>query len=158
MKFTATQVLVLMLNKECIDQEDPADKEVGIQVMDKVYKRAFLSITPPTVQMLSPGDERSMHVKWTYRAGLARPRRSCNAAVALSYLRLREDTQVSDRLAAIANLCNYDVRLNPIEIRKDHQYLGPCIFALALLNGDSSLLYREVYKGLETYKGLYPVL
>ena len=33
-----------MLNKECIDQEDPANKEVGIQVMDKVYERAFLSI------------------------------------------------------------------------------------------------------------------
>ena len=94
--------------------------------------------------MLPPGDERSINVKWTYRAGLARPRRSCNAAVALSYLRLRENTQVSDRLAIMANLCNCDVRLNTIEIKKDHLYLSACKFALALLNGDFSLLYLEV--------------
>jgi len=109
-------------------------------------------------KMLPPGDERSIYIKWTYRAGLARPRRSCNAAVALSYLRLRENTQVSDRLAIMANLCNYDVRFKTIEVEKNHQYLGPCIFALALLNEDFSLLYPEVYKGLETNRGLLPVL
>ncbi|KAH6715572.1 heterokaryon incompatibility protein-domain-containing protein [Leptodontidium sp. MPI-SDFR-AT-0119] len=96
----------------------------------------------------SPGDERSLEPKWTHRAGLAQPRRSCNAAVALSYLRTRDNTHVPDRLAILANLCNYDIRLNTIQVEKNHQHLGPCVFALALINGDFSLLYPEVYRGL----------
>ncbi|PVH81654.1 hypothetical protein DL98DRAFT_571010 [Cadophora sp. DSE1049] len=282
-------IRLIWIDQECIDQEDPADKELGIQVMDKVYQRAFLSIgllrtriesqdtlrvlkhfgpnsdggwgfsaaeisthdlvesmitffehimkdpwhtrawvlqeaysagprmvllfqhapgismsghrtisttlsvseiavhfdsfiilvdyatgfltrslaalaiTDDLAQrrlsllqqfkMLPPGDERSINIKWTYRVGSARPRRSCNAAVALSYLRTRGNTHIPDRLAIMANLCNYDVRLNTIEIEKNHQHLGPCVFALALINGDFSLLYPEVYKGLENFKG-----
>lgn len=34
----------LLTFKECINQENPKDKELGTQAMDKVYQRAFLSI------------------------------------------------------------------------------------------------------------------
>ncbi|KAL2068075.1 hypothetical protein VTL71DRAFT_16173 [Oculimacula yallundae] len=276
----------IWIDQECIDQEDPEDKELGIQVMDKVYQRAFLSIgllrtriesqdslraikhfllnsenpqgfntanVPPEELMESftaffglimndpwhtrawilqeafsagprmvlllqhapeisteglpcisetlsvseivlhldqfivmidyanwfltksptslptthdltqkrfailrefrkfpPGDMRSMESKWAHRAGSARPRRTCNAAVALSYLRTRDNTHVPDRLAILANLCNYEIRLNTIEVERNHHYLGYCVLSLALINGDFSLLYPEVYRDLRT--------
>jgi len=61
----------------------------------------------------------------------------CIAAVALSYLRTRGNTHIPDRLAIIANLYNYDYRLNTIKLEKNHRYLGACMLALALINCDS---------------------
>ena len=37
-------LLVSFISKECIDQENPSDKELGIQATDQIYQRAFLSI------------------------------------------------------------------------------------------------------------------
>jgi len=93
-----------------------------------------------------PGEERAMEAKWNYALGKTRPRNSCNAAVALSYLRTRDNTVVSDRLAIIANLCNYEYRLNTIEVEKTHRYLGACILTLALINEDFSILYPDIYE------------
>ena len=39
-------------------------------------------------------------------------RTTCNAAEALSYLSPRKNTIISDRLAILANLCKYDIRLD----------------------------------------------
>lgn len=71
-----------------------------------------------------PGDERSLEVKWTHTAGKTKVRRSCSAAVALSYLRTKQNTHVPDRLAILANLCNYDIRLDTIELEKKTHILG----------------------------------
>ena len=91
-----------------------------------------------------PGEERAMEARWNHPMGTTRPRRSCNAAVAVSYLRLRDNSVVSDRLAIIANLCNYEYRLNTLEVEKHHESLGACILTLALINEDFSILYPEV--------------
>lgn len=69
----------------------------------------------------------------------------CSAAMALSFLRMRFNSCLPDRLAILANLCDWDVRLDTQEIEKNHQSLSTCIFVLAILNGDHSLLYPEVY-------------
>lgn len=97
------------------------------------------------LQNFPPGDERSTKLKWSMPMGQSKPRRSCNAAVALSYLRSRDNTIISDRVAILANLCNYEIRLNIEEIEENHQYLGSCILTLALLNADFSILYPDVY-------------
>jgi hypothetical protein len=97
------------------------------------------------LETFPPGDQRAMEIKWTSQIGKTRPRRSCNAAVAISFLRSRDNTVISDRLAIIANLCNYEVRLDTLEVGKHHTHLGACILTLALINGDFSILYPEVY-------------
>ena len=75
-----------------------------------------------------------------------RSRKSCSAAVALSFLRYRKHSRLPDRLAIIANMCDYPVRLDTREIEKSHKSLAVCIFTLAILNADLSLLHPEVYQ------------
>ncbi|KAK3352871.1 heterokaryon incompatibility protein-domain-containing protein [Lasiosphaeria hispida] len=78
-----------------------------------------------------------------YRIGY--PKRSCNAAAALSFLRYRDNLVVSDRASIFANLCDYDYRLDMAEVSKRGHPLSACILALAFLNADYSLLIPEVY-------------
>ncbi|RDW71004.1 hypothetical protein BP6252_07567 [Coleophoma cylindrospora] len=72
-------------------------------------------------------------------------KRSCNAAVALSFLRTRDNDRIADRLAIVANLCDYSLRLNTIKLHETEHSLSLCIYVLALLNGDFSLLPPETY-------------
>ncbi|KKY15876.1 putative heterokaryon incompatibility [Phaeomoniella chlamydospora] len=72
------------------------------------------------------------------------PRDTCNAAVAISLLRNRKSYPPQDRLAILANLCDYDVRLDTREVRR-FPSLGVAYFALALINGDFSLLNPDAY-------------
>ncbi|KAL0257628.1 hypothetical protein SLS55_006791 [Diplodia seriata] len=79
-----------------------------------------------------------------------KPRRTCNAAVALSYLKTRENSRVVDRVAIVANLCGYDYRLNTTELDALQPRLGLCILVLSIKNGDLSLLVPELYQGVQT--------
>lgn len=74
-----------------------------------------------------------------------KPRRTCNAAMALCFLKRRNNDRVADRLAIIANLCNYRLRLNTVKLEKSQSRLSVCILALAIANGDFSLLSPEIY-------------
>lgn len=88
-----------------------------------------------------------------------RPRRVCNAAVALNYMRLRNLFRVADKLAIVANLCGYVVRLNTTELEKSQQSLGCCILTLSLANGDFSLLTPQMYHPLSsTQLGMFTSL
>ena len=86
------------------------------------------------------------------------PRFRCNAAVALSLLRSRSNHRPGDRLAILANLCNYEVRLDTVAIESNFRSLAICLFGLAYMNGDLSLLVPEVYQ-ISKVKGEsgYPV-
>ncbi|KAK6841063.1 hypothetical protein PG987_001923 [Apiospora arundinis] len=72
-------------------------------------------------------------------------RRTCNAAMSLTYLQLRGLTRVCDKLAIVANLGGYTLRLNTHELEKTQTSLSLCVHALALANGDFSLLTPELY-------------
>ena len=77
--------------------------------------------------------------------GNSKPRHTCSAAVAWSFLRHRDNDRVADRLAILANLCNFTLRLNTVALEKSQNRLSVCIFALAIANGDFSLLTPESY-------------
>ena len=77
--------------------------------------------------------------------GGSKPRRTCNAAVAWSFLKHRDNDRVADKLAILANLCDYTLRLNTVELEKSQKPLSVCIFALAIANGDLSLLSPDSY-------------
>lgn len=58
-----------------------------------------------------------------------KPRSSCNAAVALFFLRSRRNHRPTDRL----------------DITSEFTSLATCLFALAFISGDMSLLISEAY-------------
>lgn len=79
----------------------------------------------------------------------------CNASEALSYMSTRRNSVVSDRLAILANLCNYSVRVNTIKLDTDGHGLSMCAITLSVLNGDWSLVtgyqdYRDGKRGRTT--------
>ena len=72
-------------------------------------------------------------------------RPTINAAGALTLLKHRECYFNADRLAIIANMCDYDFRLDTKKVNANCHSLRLAILALALSNGDLSLLVPEVY-------------
>ena len=83
-----------------------------------------------------------------FRFGLdnIKPRPTCNAAVALSFLKHRDNDRVADRLAILANLCDYSLRLNTWELERSQSRLSVCVLAMTIANGDFSLLSPESYR------------
>ncbi|KAJ0268027.1 hypothetical protein COL940_013786 [Colletotrichum noveboracense] len=73
-------------------------------------------------------------------------RKRCDAATALAFLNQRDLFRVADRVAILANLCGYEQRLDTVELENGGYGLSHCLLALALLNGDLSLLVPEMYK------------
>jgi hypothetical protein len=84
-------------------------------------------------------------VMMTYSEGQYGKRPTINAAGALTLLKHRECYFESDRLAIIANMCDYDFRLDTKAIGHNFHSLRLAILALALNNGDLSLLTPEAY-------------
>ena len=78
------------------------------------------------------------------------PRKTCSAAVAVWLLKDRGNTRPADRLAIIANLCDYEARLDTVAVSKRASFLSNGILALALMNGDMSLLIPDLYQSLST--------
>ncbi|KAK1500793.1 GAT domain-containing protein [Colletotrichum tamarilloi] len=72
-------------------------------------------------------------------------RQKVNAATALTLLKSRHCRDVQDRLTILANMCSYEIRLDPIRVAKECDSLRLGILATTLLNGDTSLLVPEVY-------------
>ena len=90
--------------------------------------------------------ERSGWHRHNFWLGSSKPRPTCNAAVAWSYLKHRDNDRVADRLAILANLCDYSLRLNTWELEQSQKRLSVCVLALTVTNGDFSLLSPDFYQ------------
>ncbi|KAH0041005.1 hypothetical protein KCU78_g1027, partial [Aureobasidium melanogenum] len=69
----------------------------------------------------------------------------CTAATALNFLRPRDNLHLEDRLAILANMCDYEVRVD-IEQAQECPSLAVAHMAQAIMNGDLSLLIPELNK------------
>lgn len=87
---------------------------------------------------VGPSNDRS-----TFRGG----RPLCDAAEALQYMSSRLNSIEYDRLAILANLCEYSVRLDARALDQLGYGFSICAITLAVLNGDFSLM-----AGVATYK------
>lgn len=67
-------------------------------------------------------------------------------AGALALLKRRRCRTISDMIAIMANLCHYEMRLDTKMAAKHCTSLRVALLALALLNGDFSVLAPEAYK------------
>ncbi|KAF3925207.1 hypothetical protein ABW20_dc0103500 [Dactylellina cionopaga] len=63
---------------------------------------------------------------------------------ALKILGNRQCKYVSDRLAILANLCNYQVRVNTAELRKRDFTFSACALAMTIMNNDLSF-FEEIH-------------
>ncbi|KAK0630484.1 heterokaryon incompatibility protein-domain-containing protein [Bombardia bombarda] len=70
----------------------------------------------------------------------------CNAASAITFLQGRQCLKAEDKAAIVANLCNYEIRLDTFQISTQFESLRVCLLALSLLNGDLSLLVPDHYE------------
>jgi hypothetical protein len=77
-----------------------------------------------------------------------KPRRTCSAATALRYLQTRQLERTADKLAIVANMCGYPLRLDSTRLDKEDISLGICLLALSISNGDFSLMIPELYPSL----------
>ena len=82
----------------------------------------------------------------SYMMNESRLKRICNAAVALTYLRLRDLYSVADKVAIVANMCGYALRLDTMRLAETQDSLGLCMIAQSLANGDFSLITPELYR------------
>ncbi|KAK4553982.1 hypothetical protein LTR86_008823 [Recurvomyces mirabilis] len=64
----------------------------------------------------------------------------CSAAQALHALAPRENRDIVDRIAILANLCDYQVRLDTRKLDSGGISFSTAAYALAVLNGDLSLM------------------
>ena len=85
----------------------------------------------------------------------ASQRQVCNAAQALTFLGNRFNSFFPDRLAILANLCDYDYRLNTEVLELPNSSFTICCLTLAIINGDMSLLggYRDQKETLQNKDG-----
>lgn len=72
-------------------------------------------------------------------------RQKLNAASSLTLLRSRHCRDVQDRLTILANMCSYEMRLDTEKVARNCDSLRQGFLAIALLNGDTSILVPEVY-------------
>lgn len=64
----------------------------------------------------------------------------CLASEALWHISVRTNSVVADRLAIIANLCSYEVRLDTMKLDELGYDFSICALVLTILNGDTSVL------------------
>ncbi|KAI0107572.1 hypothetical protein GGR51DRAFT_559377 [Nemania sp. FL0031] len=76
-------------------------------------------------------------------------RQTCDAASALTFLRTRRCHDVVDRVAIVANMCNYDVRLNTEMVGRYCPSLRIALLALSVMNNDLSLLIPDAFNAPE---------
>ena len=67
-------------------------------------------------------------------------RQQCSAAEAVTFLAERQNSVFPDRLAILANLCNYERRIDTKVLEQPNSSFSTCALTLAILNGDMSLL------------------
>lgn len=103
----------------------------------------------PKAHSLHPRPPKSVHVSATMFArggGIDGPRQSCDTATALTLLKSRGCFRVEDRVAIIANMCGFDIRLNTFTLAQKCPSLRLAVFAQAFLNADYTIFVPELYR------------
>jgi hypothetical protein len=105
---------------------------------------------PPSIEQFKASIEPDQQWQIYFQSFLSKSRGSrvarrhegryhCSAAEAIEFLSTKHNYEIADRLAIIANLCNYEVRLDAQKLKELGYNLAVSVFCLALLNGDLSL-------------------
>ncbi|KAG4431451.1 hypothetical protein IFR05_013063 [Cadophora sp. M221] len=81
----------------------------------------------------------SVHESSTLIPSRLNSRPVCNMAEALKLLSSRYNSRVPDRLAILANLCDYPLRIDTTKVQQPRFSLSLAVFTMALVNGDLSI-------------------
>lgn len=105
-----------------------------------ILAKAKHALAPDRIQRLHPVHERRGDITYSWNSHY-----TCNAASAIALLRTRHCLKPEDKTAIVADLCGYETRLDTFKLGKRFRSLRICLLALAMLNGDLSLLAPENY-------------
>lgn len=96
---------------------------------------------------VAKGDSKDGDSQWLVGAAdkAAGSRGVVDVASALGILSSRKCRDVQDRVAIVANMCNFHVRLNTSVLARHCKSLKLALLTLAIANGDYSLLVPETY-------------
>ena len=108
------------------------DARVAIEAAESLHPR------------FTEGNTVQRHIK-IYSKGHYGKRSTISAAGALTLLKHRQYYHDLDRLAIVANMCDYDFRLDTRAIGQSCRSLSQARLALALNNGNTTLLAPEAY-------------
>ena len=78
-------------------------------------------------------------------------RGSCYASEAMTFLEARQNSHFPDRLAILANLCNFETRIDTDILASSDYSFSTCALTLAILNGDMSVLGGYGARGEEIW-------
>lgn len=118
------------------DPSETAHREAARKILVKAFS-------------LHPEPPAAFHLAATLVAhggGIHAPRQSCDTATALTLLKTRGCFRVEDRVAIVANMCGFDVRLNTFILAQKCTSLRLAIFAQAFLNADYTIFVPELYR------------
>ncbi|KAK8024430.1 hypothetical protein PG993_012496 [Apiospora rasikravindrae] len=143
----------LIWARNCADTEPKLDKRLSEDVIDLVDNIWEFHPTYIARYNAIGGGSAASETDDGIDQDSSNPRMVCNAAQALHFLRMRKNSRIPDRLAIMANLCNYSVRLDTTRIEDLEERCSSsdertetacgfsvCALALALFNGDYSLV------------------
>ncbi|RSL59925.1 hypothetical protein CEP54_007011 [Fusarium duplospermum] len=91
------------------------------------------------------GQSLPIQVSLFHTSGFQNTQYRMDAAGALTLLKTRGCRDVRDRIAIMANMCCYEIRLDTVAIERGCKSLRAALLTLAILNGDFSLLIPEIY-------------
>ncbi|KAL8294608.1 hypothetical protein RB597_007772 [Gaeumannomyces tritici] len=113
---------------------------VYTQVQFKAPDRRITNIIMPIVDVA-----KTLHPTLSDRklSNVRNRKQAINAATALTLLKDRDCRDAHHRIAIVANMCRYEIRIDTAKARCDSARIG--ILSLALLNSDLSLLVPEMY-------------
>lgn len=109
------------------------------------YERVTRAIAATNKLHPMPSQASSLEITVGYGGSYHRKKNILDAAGALSLLKSRHCRDQEDRVAILANMCGYEIRLDTNHAATNCASLRPALLALSLLNGDLSLLVPEVY-------------
>lgn len=160
--------LLIRCSQECTKPQRFGDilgeaqlKITDVQGLDNSMKQIYPELRTQIVSNIIDGEEvlnRLLQTAGTVTPKLARGWmsysgrcRSLNAITPVNFMEFYSNSRVSDRLAIIANLCDYRFRLDTNILDDLGASFSTCLLALTLLNGDISLLvyWHEVSAGIE---------
>ncbi|KAH8163686.1 hypothetical protein CIB48_g4550 [Xylaria polymorpha] len=124
----------------------------GIDALQRLAQATLACANRNSHRMLITGLHKMEEIDWwstsmypqiTVSADNTTKRFACSAAEAIHHLQFRQNSRPADRLAIVANLCQYGTRLDTTKIDTNSHSFSVALVTLAVINGDMSLFIEK---------------
>ena len=129
-------------------QQIPGEAQISLR---QLLNSIWWSFTPPLVVALSERPDLRENLlrvffkvyPYTQHRPFQMSRYTCTMLSAWYMLSQTTNSRLADRLAIVANLCDYPIRINSMEAEMRGYNLDICLITQALLNGDMDVFWNR---------------